>query len=304
MASRCVNSADASSADALAHLDPALTRRAFARASRGYDAVAVLQQQVRDELLSRLALARVAPVTVLDVGAGTAHSSVALKKRYPKARVIALDSALSMLSQARRRFTLLRRFDRVCADGARLPLPEGSVDLLFCNLMLQWASPDPVLREFRRVLREDGVLALTSCGPDTLRELRAAWAEADNLPHVLPFIDMHDLGDALVRAGFAAPVLDVERYTLNYAGVREALVDLRANGSCNPLPQRRHALTGKARFAAMRARYEAAREAQRIPLSCEIVFAHARVGAHTRRAGSDTRVPLEQVVRQLPGRRR
>lgn len=300
-----MNSPEAGSADALTSLDTALTRHAFARASHGYDAVAVLQTQIRDELLSRLALTPLAPATVLDVGAGTGHSSLALKKRYPKARVIALDGALPMLTKARRRFTLLRRFDRVCGDAVQLPLPDASIDLLFSNLMLQWASPDAALREFRRVLKSGGLLALSSCGPDTLRELRAAWAEADSLPHVLPFIDMHDLGDALVRAGFASPVLDVERYTLNYAGVREALIDLRANGSCNPLAARRRTLTGKARFAAMRTGYEAAREAGRIPLSCEIVLAHAWAGtAKNRSAGSDMRIPLDEVVRQLPGRRR
>lgn len=299
-----MKSAEATPADPLAQLEPALIRRAFGRAAQGYDSVAVLQAQVRDELLSRLALTPLTPTTVLDVGAGTAHSTLALRRRYPKARVIALDCSLPMLRQARRRFSVLRRFARVCADGASLPLPDRSINVLFCSLMLQWTSPERVLREFRRVLKDGGLLTLTSLGPDTLRELRVAWAGADSAPHVLPFIDMHDLGDALVRAGFTSPVLDVERYTLNYAGVREALIDLRANGSSNPLRERRRELTGKARFAAMCARYDAQRQAQRIPLSCEIVFAHAWGSAPAAPSGPrETRVDLEQLRRQLPGRK-
>lgn len=297
--------ADGARADPLSLLDATLTRRAHARASSAYDAVAVLQAQVREELLARLALTPLKPATVLDVGAGTAHSSLALRKRYPKAQVLALDSALPMLRLARRRFTLMRRFGRVCADAARLPLPDASVDLVFSNLMLQWSAPGPVLRELRRVLRSGGLAVLSSCGPDSLQELRRAWAQADELPHVLPFLDMHDLGDAMVHAGFSAPVLDVDRYTLTYPGVREALVDLRANGSCNPLEQRRRTLTGRQRFAGMCRHFDERRVEGRIALTFEIVFAHG--WAATRSLPLDTgeiRIGLDQLQQQLPGRRR
>lgn len=291
-------------ADPLSRLDTLLTRRAHARASRKYDAVAVLQAQVRKEMLARLELTPLKPATVLDVGAGTAHSSLALKKRYPKARVLALDSALPMLRLARRRFTLMRRFGRVCADASRLPLPDASVDLVFCNLMLQWSAPDPVLRELRRVLRSGGLLALSSLGPDTLQELRAAWAQVDELPHVLPFLDMHDLGDAMVHAGFSAPVLDVDRYTLTYAGARDALSDLRANGSCNPLEQRRRTLTGRQRFAGMCSQLDQRRVDGRIALAFEIVFAHGWAGTRPLPAGTgEIRIGLDELRRRPPARR-
>lgn len=291
-------------ADPLSRLDTLLTRRAHARASRKYDAVAVLQAQVRKEMLARLELTPLKPATVLDVGAGTAHSSLALKKRYPKARVLALDSALPMLRLARRRFTLMRRFGRVCADASRLPLPDASVDLVFCNLMLQWSAPGPVLRELRRVLRSGGLLALSSLGPDTLQELRAAWAQVDELPHVLPFLDMHDLGDAMVHAGFSAPVLDVDRYTLTYAGARDALSDLRANGSCNPLEQRRRTLTGRQRFAGMCSQLDQRRVDGRIALAFEIVFAHGWAGTRPLPAGTgEIRIGLDELRRRPPGRR-
>ena len=256
-------------------LDLAGVRRAFDRASTTFDASAVLHTEVRTELLRRLDYSALAPRLVLDAGAGTGLASRAVKRRYPSARVLALDSSGGMLRQAARRSTWLRPFERVCADAHALPLPDGCVDLIVSNLLLHWCDPDLVLAEFRRVLRHPGSLCLTSFGPDTLRELRSSWAAADGLDHVHPFIDMHDLGDALVRAGFAAPVLDVERYTLDYADFDALAADLGALGARNRLAARPRGLTGKRRFAAMREAYETQRRDGRLPATCEVVFAQA-----------------------------
>jgi len=135
------------------------------------------------------------------------------QRRYSKAQVIALDSSRKMLQEAARQQSWLRPFGRVCADAELLPFADGSIDLIVSNLMLQWCNPDAVFAEFRRVLAPHGLLSFSAFGPDTLRELRAAWKQVDSHSHVHQFIDMHDLGDALVRGGFAAPVLDVERFT-------------------------------------------------------------------------------------------
>ncbi len=300
-----MNAATPSAPEEAFAIEARVVRRAFSRAGAGYDAVAVLQARVREELLSRLELTAITPALILDAGAGTGHASLALHRRYPQARVLALDAAHGMLHEARRRQRWRRHFERICADGAQLPLPDASVDLVFSNLMLPWCWPDEVLGECRRVLKPGGLLALSTCGPDTLRELRTAWAAADELPHVLPFVDMHDLGDALVRTGFASPVLDVERYVLNYADVGAAFADLKAGGACNPLLGRRRGLTGPRRFAAMTRAYEQQRIDGRIPATCEIVFAHAWAGgaAPHRGAAPETKVPLARVLSQLPGRR-
>jgi malonyl-CoA O-methyltransferase len=281
-------------------------RRAFSRASVGYDAAAVLQSEVRDTLLQRLELARLQPSVVLDAGAGTAQASRRLKARYPKARVIALDSAPGMLLEARRQQRWWRRFERVCADAAQLPLADASVDLIFSNLMLPWNHPDAVLEEFRRVLRPGGLLSLSSCGPDTLRELRSAWSAVDGGAHVHPFIDMHDLGDALVRAGFNAPVLDVERYTLNYVDVGALLKDLRANGARNSLTQRRRGLTGGAQLSAMQRAYEPYRVDGRIIATAEIVFANAWAPQNAPRRGEpqEASVSLAEITAELRARTR
>jgi malonyl-CoA O-methyltransferase len=294
----------------MADEDPAYTvdarfaRRAFNRASATYDAAAVLQGEVRDVLLERLTLTDLEPRIILDAGAGTGLASQALKRRYPKARVLAVDSAHRMLRAAAARGSWLRPLARVCADAARLPLKDASVDLVFSNFMLPWGDPDRVLTEFRRVLAPRGLLTFTTLGPDTLRELRDAWASADSSPRVHAFIDMHDLGDALVRSGFAEPVLDVERYTLEYADVSRLAADLKAVGEVNALAGRRKGLTGPRTFAAMRAAYEAHRRDGRLPATYEVVFGQAWGPRESPgRLASSNMVSLEDMRRQLGAKR-
>lgn len=284
-------------------LDPAGIRRSFARAAPCYDAAAVLHAEVRNDLLSRLELTAVEPRVVLDAGAGTCHASRALKRRYPGALVIALDSSTAMLRRASRRQFWLR-FARVCADAENVPLPDGSVDLVLSNLMLHWCSPDGVFAEFRRILAPHGLLTFTTFGPDTLRELRAAWAEVDGSSHVNQFIDMHDLGDALVRGGFAAPVLDVERYTLSYLDVWAIAADLKSTGAHNVTHGRPRGLTGRGKFAALQAAYEMFRQDGRLPATYEVVFGQAWVPqAPARRGRDDSAVSLEDLRRELRSRR-
>lgn len=285
-------------------LDTAWVRRSFDRACKTYDAAAVLQGEVRDRLLERLDLVAVSPRVVLDAGAGTGHASRELKRRYPAARVLALDSALGMLRAAARQKTWFRPFSRICADVAHLPLADASVDLIFSNFLLPWVDADAVFSEFRRVLGPRGLLNFTSLGPDTLRELRSAWAEVDSFIRVHAFTDMHDIGDALVRAGFAAPVLDVERYTLAYTDVPHLAADLRAVGERNAATGRLKGLTGPRKFAAMQRAYEIHRRDGRLPATYEVVFAHAWTPAAARRAGGEDRIALSDVQRQLQTRRR
>ncbi|HEY6619364.1 MAG TPA: malonyl-ACP O-methyltransferase BioC [Steroidobacteraceae bacterium] len=286
-------------------LEPGRVRRSFDRAAKTYDASAVLHAEVRENLLERLQLIALVPAVVLDAGAGTGHASRALKRRYPKARVVALDSSPQMLAMAGKQQSWLRPFERVCADAQALPLRDGSVDLIVSNLMLQWCDPEAVFAEFRRVLAPSGLLSFSSFGPDTLRELRIAWRQVDGHSHVHQFIDMHDLGDALVRNGFAAPVLDVERITLQYLDLRKLAADLKATGAHNSTSGRARTLTSPRKFAAMQAAYEQFRQDGRLPATYEVVFAHAWAPAHATRRGpaEPTRVSLEEIKRELRARR-
>jgi malonyl-CoA O-methyltransferase len=302
-----VNAPDASvPADFAAYaLDTRRVRRSFDRAAATYDAAAVLHTEVRGNLLARLDWVRLAPRVIMDAGAGTGLAARALKRRYPKARVIALDSSPRMLQAAGRRQSWLRRFDRVCADAERLPIASGAVDLIVSNLMLQWCSLDAVFAEFRRVLAPRGLLCFTTLGPDSLRELRSAWREVDSRTHVNQFIDMHDIGDALVRGGFAAPVLDVERYTLTYLDVGRVAADLKATGAHNATMGRARGLTGRRGFAALEAAYETFRRDGRLPATYEVVFGHAWTPAiaGTRPAQDGSAISLEDIKRQLRARR-
>jgi len=283
-------------------IDGARVRRSFSLAAGSYDESAVLQARVREELLGRLDLIRLEPRCVIDLGAGTGRGAIALKARYRRAEVIALDVSEGMLAAARRRQTLLRRFRRVCADAAGLPLRDGSADLLFSSLMLQWCNdPDAVFRECRRVLRPGGLLSFATFGPDTLVELRRAWSAADSHTHVNRFIDMHDLGDALVRAGLAEPVLDVERYTLTYPDVRGLMNDLKTIGAHNANAGRARGLTGRQAFQRMLAAYEEYRQDGRLPATHEVVYGQAwrpeNSGDRSRSRG-EIHIPLDRLRRR------
>jgi malonyl-CoA O-methyltransferase len=285
-------------------LDIARVRRAFDRAAPSFDAAAVLHAEVRRQLLDRLELMAITPRVVVDAGSGTGHGARALARRYPGALVAALDRSPRMLTLAARQSGWLRRFARICADAECLPLADAGVDLVVSNLMLQWCDLDRVLEEFRRVLKPGGLLSFTTLGPDTLHELRSAWRHADERTHVHRFIDMHDVGDALVRNGFEAPVLDVERYTLSYSDVRDAAMDLKSTGAHNATEGRTRTLTGRARFASMQSAYEAFRKDGRLPATYEVVFGHAWVPRSARGARDAAAISLADVKRELRARRR
>jgi malonyl-CoA O-methyltransferase len=277
-------------------LDAAGVRHSFDRASASYEASAVLQARVGEELSQRVDFFRLEPSVIVDLGAGTGRATAELKRRYRRATVIALDIAPGMLREARRHQRWFRRFERVCANALRLPLTDASVDVVFSNLMLQWCGDlDVALSEVRRVLKPDGLFAFTTFGPDTLKELRAAWAAADGYTHVNTFIDMHDVGDALGRAGLTEPVLDVERVTLTYRDAVEVMRDLKTIGAHNVTAGRPRGLTGRARLKRVQAAYESLRRDGLIPATYEVVY-----GAAWGSAGKRGATVVEGEVRIPP----
>ena len=263
--------------------DKRLLRRSFERAARGYDAAAVLQHEVCRRMDERLDLIKHQPATILDAGSGTGNALPALRRRYPKARVIALDLALPMLQRGRERVVvpwwksfLQPQVCALCGDIEQLPLAAGSVDLAWSNLALQWVNdPDKAFGEFNRVLAPGGLLMFSTFGPDTLKELRAAYSGVDSHTHVSRFIDLHDIGDILVKRGFADPVMDMEPFTLTYSSVRAVMHDLKAIGAHNVTQTRAPGLTGKSRLAAVTQAYEALRRDGKLPATFEVVYGHA-----------------------------
>lgn len=260
-------------------LDPREVRRSFDRASASYDGAAAVPGEIRARLLERLDFVRLEPRRILDLGAGTGQASRALKQRYRGAEVIALDLSPAMLRQSARHRSLLRRFHRLAADAHRLPLRTASIDLVFSNLMLEWChNPDAVFADLRRTMAPNALLTFATLGPDTLRELRESWRGLDLHTHVHRFIDMHDLGDALLRAGFAEPVMDVERLTVTFPDVSSLLRELRASGARNVAQGRGRGLMGRARYTALQRQPGLTPRNGVLPVSVEVVYGHAWAG--------------------------
>ncbi|NIR28522.1 MAG: malonyl-ACP O-methyltransferase BioC [Gammaproteobacteria bacterium] len=266
-----------------AELNKRQVRQAFARAARDYDRHARVQQEVGMRLLEHLDPIKLQPARILDAGAGTGTLARELATRYGRALVVALDIAEPMLQAARvkaPRFFSRQRF--VCADSERLPLQRDRFDLVFSNLLLQWfTDPEPVFREFVSVLAPGRPVLFSSLGPDTLRELRESWAAADALVHVHAFLDMHDVGDALVRTGFVDVVMETERLTVQYPSVDILMRDLRGLGARNASAGRRRALTAPARLDRMREAYERLRTDAGLPATFEVVYGHAWKPEHS-----------------------
>ena len=220
-------------------IDASAARRRFERAARTYAQASRLEAEVGSRMLERLAYLKIEPRRILEAGAGPARESRDLLSRYKGTEILALDFSRAMLLSGKKRFFEKKTF--VCADLARLPLAAGSIDLVWSNQALHWADPRAAIEEFARVLAPEGLLMFSTLGPDTLKELRAAAGEQ----RVHRFVDMHDLGDLLVAAGFAAPVMEMEILTFSYARGAQLLEDLRASGQTNARDDRPRGLAGR-----------------------------------------------------------
>ena len=281
-----------------AELDFAEVRRAFDHAAASYDAHAVLQREVCDRLLTRLDFMTLQPERVLDVGCGTGYGLAHLQRRYPEADMCALDIAPAMLHAAKARMPQSGLAQRVlsgvlgrgvhhhavCADMDRLPLADNSMNLAWSSLALQWAHDlEATLKGLHRVLAPGGLLIFATFGPDTLKELRTAFAAVDDAPHVNRFIDLHDIGDMLIHAGFASPVMEMEILTLTYADLKTLMRDLKGIGAHNAAASRKRGLLGKSAWAQLEQAYEAHRLEGRLPATFEVIYGHAWVGDKKRR---------------------
>lgn len=279
-----------------APIDLQRVRHLFSSAARVADAD-FLRREISARMFERLELVKISPQRLLDAGCGAGGDLALLQKQFSQAQIVGVDASAAMLAEAGSRLSaalssvsrLLAKYlpgkggsstgldaSLLCADFAQLPLGPNVVDLVWSNLALHWhPQPDRVFREWRRVLRLDGLLMFSCFGPDTCIQLRSAFAAVDAVPHVLPFVDMHDLGDMLVDVGFSTPVMDMEKITVTYASVDKLMVDVRALGG-NPLSTRRRGLLGKGDWSRVVDNLEQLRQADgKIPLTFEIIYGHA-----------------------------
>lgn len=263
-------------------VDKRHVRLAFERAAATYDAAAVLQHEVAARMASRLDYIKHEPAVVLDAGSGTGNALAPLRARFRNAHIVAFDIALAMLRAGRERVPWWRSLpgmraplSQVCGDVERLPFAARSVDMVWSNLALQWVNDLPAtFGEMQRILKPGGLLMFSTFGPDTLKELRAAYA-GTGYTHVNRFVDMHDIGDMLIAARFADPVMDMEPFTLTYDTVRELMHDLKAIGAHNVTAGRPGGLTGKGLLQSVTRAYEELRRDGKLPATFEVVYGHA-----------------------------
>ncbi|MEX3854517.1 MULTISPECIES: methyltransferase domain-containing protein [Paraburkholderia] len=302
-------------------------RRIFDRRAATFDEVAFLPREIAQRMRERLDYIKVAPSSVLDAGCGAGEDIPALRARFPEAPVFGADLSHGMLRRALRHDagdTSWRRFLPASlgkalgargprfaqADFSALPFAAGAFEFIWSNLALHWHSrPDLVFPEWQRVLKVNGLLMFSTLGPDTLKELRGAYAEIEaahgvaSRKHVIDFVDMHDLGDMLVEAGFEIPVMDQETLTITYKSPESLLADVRRWGA---YPFERDAHDGalarrlhKALLAALEARRRADGT---IALTFEVIYGHAWKAVPRTTAEGHGIVRLEDIGRG-PGKR-
>ena len=286
--------------DQISPLDTGHAKRRLDRAASRFDAADVVHAATRDGLLTRLEPMLVEAKTVIDLGAATGSATALLAKRFRGAHVIAIDLSAAMLQQAHKRRSWFSRSSVLQADAAALPFGSHSVDVVFANLLLPWIdAPARVFGEVARVLRDGGLFLFSTLGPDSFSELRRAWSELDPDDHVRRFPDMHDVGDAVVRAGLRDPVLDVDRLTVTYGSPQALFADLTAVGARNSLQRRCRSLGGAAPVRAMIRALERMRENDRLSFELEIVYGHCWGPGPTAAAG-EYAVPATAISRRRP----
>jgi len=271
----------------------------FDRAAADYDQHAVLQKKIAERLVARLDFVTVRPEQIIDIGSGTGTTSGFLARKYRNARVVQLDLSQMMLRKSRRKGAwFFSRQHYICGDAEYLPIAPGMMDMVFSSLAYQWCNDlDLAFGEAKRILRPNGLFIFATLGPDTLKELRESWAAADAAMHVHTFFDMHDIGDALVRAGMEGVVMDVESVTMTYPDCIGLMRDLKDLGSRNASLDRQGGLTGKGKLKQMLAAYEKYRQEGKLPATYEIVYGHAWAPAHGRseQSGRIAYVPVDTL---------
>lgn len=255
-------------------LDSNKRRLGFERSASGYDAAAVLQNEIGSRLLSRLDFIKLQPKRLLDLGSGTGYITKNILKKYPKSECHAADIAFNMAKKTKQYESWRRKVYAVCTDADNLPYATGSFDMVVSNLMLQWCDDlTTTFTGINRILASEGSFMFSSFGTDTMFELRESWKAVDDYEHTHQFVDMHDMGDDLMKAGFQQPVLDMEKITLTYTSLPAMFRDIKTIGATNASLHRNKGLTGKGAFKKLEAAYEEFRTAEGLyPLTYEVVY--------------------------------
>lgn len=248
-------------------------RELFNRVAGCYDQYSALEQEVGSRLMERFQFQKHAPRRILDLGSGTGHWAWQLKKRFRKAQVIALDASLAMSRLSQKRSSLLRPVHALSADFEQLPIADRSVDLVFSNLAMQWTAEFSSLANgLRRVVRPGALVLFSTLGPDSMKEFRQAAGYSGESGLSRRFSDMHELGDALLAAGFTEPVMDSEFITLAYRDFASLLAELESTGAATHFGDWSEQT---ASGAGLVERYRNFLREDRFPVTWEIVYGSA-----------------------------
>jgi len=281
----------------------ALRRRVRNRSAAKHGQVSFFSEEIAGRMFERLDYIKQEPRVILDLNCGLGATSAILAKRFPEAMVVQLDPALELLQKLSSAKTLPKKLlmwfgkssARVCGEANALPIASRSVDFAWSNLFALSHDAAAIIRELKRVLKPGGLLMLSTLGPDTLKELRAAFSQVDALTHIQPQVDMHDLGDMLAHEGFTTPVADMEMITLTYPTLKTLAHDLRAAGATHLERERRPTLMGKTRWAAVERAYDATRHEGRLPVTFEIIYLHAWRGVERKSADGRQIIQFEAL---------
>jgi malonyl-CoA O-methyltransferase len=273
------------------------SRRQFARAARSFASASFIHDEARRRLFERLDGLKIEPGTIVDLGSALGQSAAELARRFPDSAVVACDTSPEMLKRS-----VAGCFNRLAGNVEQLPFPDRSADLLFANLVLPWTRPDALFAEARRVLKRTGLLVFSTLGPETLSELRQAWARADDAVHVHAFFDGQILGDLIMGAGLEEPVLDIDRIKVSYSELSAVIRDLRACGGTNTAGGRRRGLMGRGRwqrFVEALWRDQGEGRDGRLSLTVELIFGQAfGAGSGSRaRDNGEILIPVDQIGR-------
>lgn len=275
----------------------------FNHAASTYATANMVPKEIGQRLLERLELMRLQPAVVVDLGCATGYLGKQLAQRYRNAKILGVDIAINMVKQAKRQTRWLSRERFICADANYLPLADQSVDLVFSNLMFAWCrNINTLFNELRRILKPDGLLLFTTLGPDTLLELKHSWREVDHYQHVHSFLDMHDIGDSLVKAKFLDPVMDMEKIIFTYAQLQTLLNDLKMLGMHNIISDRNKGLTTPRQFAKFTQAYNHYRNSDNtLPATLEIIYGHAwscELAQSTVNTEGEVIIPITKIKRK------
>ena len=229
--------------------------------------------ELMNALLARLDYIRINPVHILNFGVHTEHSCHQLQQRYPNAKITAIRDIQALKK-----------------------ISDESIDFVFGHFPLFINDPAIILREFSRILREEGLLLFTSLGPDTLCELRQCFAKIDTFSHMQDFVDMHHVGDWLKALEFDDPVIDRQTMTLAYDDLTLFFQDLKQLRISKPSINHFPGLYTKKRWKKMLTQYQTYKTGDEYSATIELIFAHA--WKVTKNRMDEFVIPIDQIQKR------